>query len=699
MVLHNEPKIKNDIIFIDLFQQTYLTKMSKPLIIVESYTKTKTISKYLDNKYTVICSLGHINDLPKTDIGIDTTTWSGTYVPTKQKIISDIRTHVRNASAVYLASDPDMEGEAIAYHIKQNIQDLLNGKQCSRIKFHEITKRAVIESISHPQDINQNVVDAQEARRFIDRLIGYKLSPILWNQFNDNTLSVGRVQSVALSMCVSLLQKIQSSDIESFWLIIGVYNKLPFKLYHTETIYKAADERQVHQTLALLDFATVTTPEYKESTSTESPGAPYTTTSLQQDAYTKHRFTSKKTMQLAQDLYENGHITYMRTDSTNISPDFKNVIAAYIKENYGDEYVKFRSYKNKIANAQEAHEAVRVTTIKNLSTPDLSDDHNKLYKLIWKRTVASMMPNAEYINLDVIIMLKSPFKFIYRKSFLAKAGYLILYGTPETIQELEAFKNSCKNLKPSEYKAEANISNIPSLYNEVALIKALEKEGIGRPSTYASIIDKIISKKYVEKGQNPQKDISVCDIIKSKNKPSALDRVQRQINTGGKQKDLLVPTQLGMTIIQYLQDKVPFLLDITFTANMEGALDRICDQIENKTVVLSDFYQNHLLPVLPATPLQQPSKQPKQKTSGIIKTKYGYCYYHASSDRYTNIESYLKWREISADALSDKDIKFLRSLPKKIGDDTYLCIGQYGLYIKEKNKNVRLDKNKWADYL
>jgi DNA topoisomerase-1 len=668
----------------------------KPLIIVESYTKTKTISKYLDNKYTVICSLGHINDLPKTEIGIDTATWSGAYVPTKPKIINDIRKHVRDASAVYLASDPDMEGEAIAHHIKNTINDLLRNKQCFRIKFHEITKKAVAESLSNPQDINQHVVDAQEARRFIDRLIGYKLSPILWNQFNDNTLSVGRVQSVALSMCVSLLQNIQSSEIESFWMIIGIYNKMHFKLYHNEPseVYKETDESKVHQTLNSFNFLQKYITEFEESVSTDSPGAPYTTTSLQQDAYIKHRFTSKKTMQLAQDLYENGHITYMRTDSTNISNDFKNVIASYVKATYGDEYVKFRSYKNKIANAQEAHEAVRVTAINNLSVSDLSDDHNKLYKLIWRRTTASMMPNAEYINLDVIIPYGS-YKFIHRKSFLAKAGYLIVYGTQENITDMEAFKNSCKNLKSSEYRADANIANIPSLYNEVALIKALEKEGIGRPSTYASIIDKIVSKKYVEKGQNPHKDVHVFDMVKTKN--NSIQKVERQINTGGKQKDLLVPTQLGINIIKYLQEKVPFLLDITFTANMEGAMDRICDQIERKAAVLTEFYVNHLLPIIPVT--ETSSKSSKQKTSGIIKSKYGYCYYHASSNRYTNIESYLKWRAISADDLTDVDIKFLRSLPKKIAEDTYLCIGQYGLYIKEKNKNMRLDQSKWSEYI
>jgi DNA topoisomerase-1 len=679
--------------------------MSKPLIIVESYTKTKTISKYLDNKYTVICSLGHISDLPKTDLGIDTATWSGRYIPTKQKIIDDIRSNVKKATAIYLASDPDMEGEAIAHHIKNNIQDLLNGKQCHRIKFHEITKKAVTEALANTQDINQNVVEAQEARRFIDRLVGYKLSPTLWAKFGNNSLSVGRVQSAALGMCVTLLNKIEQSDIEAFWVILGKYNGLHFRLHHRDQLFKTSDKQVVQKTLDLFDFKSVPNINFKDSQSSESPSPPYTTTSLQQDAYAKHRFTSKKTMQLAQDLYENGHITYMRTDSTNISNDFKNVIIAYIKQAYPPEYAKFRSYKNKIANAQEAHEAVRVTHIDHQDVPNLSDDHNKLYKLIWKRTVASQMINAEYINTEVILTypVVSDYSFRYKKSFLTNPGYLIVYCEQAVdASALTGFKEGFKDpgsTRPSEYIAEASVTATPSLYNEIGLIKALEKEGIGRPSTYASIIEKLLSKGYVQKGSNPQKDVSLCNIIKTKTK--GLQEVENKINIGGKQKDLLVPTQLGISIIEYLEQTVPFLLDISFTSKMEDALDRICDQTQTKRGVLTDFYENHLVPVLPAQQSAQPATPAPQKTkqSGIIQTKYGYCYYHAKTNKYTNIESYLKWRQISADNLSDKDIKFLKSLPKRLDNGTYLHIGPYGLYIKDKNKNVKLDKSKWLQYL
>lgn len=682
-------------------QASHYPSMSKPLIIVESFTKTKTIAKYLDNKYTVICSLGHITDLPKNDLGIDTDTWTASYIPTKQKIIDDIRSNARKASAVYLASDPDMEGEAIAHHIKHIIRDLLSTKECRRIKFHEITKKAVTEALANPQDINQHVVDAQESRRFIDRLVGYKLSPTLWAKFNNNTLSVGRVQSAALGMCVTLMKKIQDGNIEAYWGILCTVDKLQFKLYHNNELFKATVKEDVHNTLDYFDFKTEFNLAFKEKSTSESPSPPYTTTSLQQDAYTKYKFSSKKTMQLAQALYENGHITYMRTDSTNISNDFKNVIINYINQMYSPALAKFRSYKNKIANAQEAHEAIRVTNLTTIDTAaSLSNDHNKLYKLIWKRTVASQMVNAEYINLDVILTTNKhqDYKFIHKKSFLIKAGYLVVYNAEEESSALEAFKHSMNKsaLKPSEYIAEANVTTPPSLYNEISLIKALEKEGIGRPSTYASIIEKLLSKHYVEKGSNPQKEVVLQNIVKTQ---KCTKEVENKINIGGKHRDLLVPTELGVAIIQHLQENVPFLLDLGFTSKMEGALDQICEQLQTKQAVLTDFYQNHLVPVIPTLPTSSSlSTQLNKKESGIISTKYGYCYYHSKTNKYTNIESYLKWRNISATDLTDKDIKFLKSLPKKLDDGTYLHIGPYGLYIKDKNKNVKLDKSKWSQY-
>ena len=663
----------------------------KPLIIVESFTKTKTINKYLNNEYDVICSLGHFQDLPKNELGIDTKSWTGHYVPTNPKIIKNIREHVKKSNKIYIASDPDMEGEAIAHHVKTVIQDLLKDKECFRIEFHEITNRAIHNALENPRQINKYIVEAQESRRFVDRLVGYKLSPLLWEKFEDNFLSVGRVQSVALSMCKEMYEKIQNHEINPQWIILAITNHLEFRLYQDDKLYEAKTKEEVLQILQKLDLQIKFSITHKETNSSESPNPPYTTTTLQQDAYNKHHFSSKKTMQLAQVLYESGYITYMRTDSTHIANDFKNKIIQYINETYPPELAKFRSYKTKVANAQEAHEAIRVTDVYN-KTINLSQDHQNLYELIWKRTVASQMINAEYTNIEVqMIFEKLPYTFITKKSFLSKQGYLLIYSIP--LGNIEEFKKGLTSIKIKHFKAEAIINNPPTLYNEISLIKALEKEGIGRPSTYTSIIEKILTKKYVEKGSNPQREIKVIDIFKSK---TGIVEKENSIKTGGKQKDLFVPTEIGIKIINYLQEKVPFLLDVKFTSNMENALDKVCDHTVTKKSILDDFYNDYLIPVVPQTVT---IKSQPNKTSGIIKTKYGYCYYHAIANKYLNIESYLNWKQKSAEDLTLQEINFLKTLPKILEDKTELHLGPYGFYIKDKNKNIRLDKSKWDSFI
>jgi DNA topoisomerase-1 len=673
----------------------------KPLIIVESYTKTKTISKYLDNKYDVICSLGHINNLPVNELGIDTVTWKGKYIDTNSKIIANIRKHAKDASCIYIASDPDMEGEAIAMHIYNAIKSLIS-VPVHRIRFHEITKRAITESLTNPEEINQDIVDAQESRRFVDRLVGYKLSPILWNNLSDNTLSVGRVQSVALLMCIKMLSKIQANEATPYWVLIATFapNNIEFKLHNSSNdVFKTTDKQLLYSILQHCTFDKNYSMTFTESVSHESPSAPYTTTSMQQDAYNKLRFSSKKTMLLAQQLYENGLITYMRTDSTHISDAFKKNILSYVNEKYGANYAKFRSYKNKIANAQEAHEAIRITNVNaNIPSCNLSDDHNRLYDMIWKRTIACQMVNAEYLNISV--SLKYPgidYTFIHKKPILMSQGYLIVYGI-QIDTSPDEFKTSMSSMKIKDFQCKGSIDTPPSLYNEIQLIKALEKEGIGRPSTYASIVDKLLSKKYVCKGQNPQQDIPIKHIIKTK---TGIQELADKIAVGGKQKDLLVPTELGIKIITYLETIVPFLLDIHFTATMEDSLDKICQKEMSKKQLLDGFYNDYLAPVVKMNEHTTivSSKPAKTFASGIVKTKYGYCYYHASTKKYTNIESYLKWKNIAVEGLQEKDIKFLKSLPKKLEDGTELHIGQYGLYIKNKNKNCKLDKSKWESYI
>lgn len=676
----------------------------KPLIIVESFTKTKTISKYLDKQYDVICSLGHINNLPSNELGIDTNTWTGSYVITNPKIVKNIRDYVKNTDMIYIASDPDMEGEAIAHHIHNTISNLLKNKTCRRIEFNEITKNAIKNAIENPRDINTNIVNAQETRRFVDRLVGFKLSPLLWNSFNDNTLSAGRVQSIALMLCINAMKKIKEHNIELFWNIFGYFNAsnklIEFKYCTSDTpLTIKYDSKEcslkdttnmVQETLKNINFDNKYTVKIDEKLSEEKPSAPYITTTLQQDAYNKLKFSSKKTMQLAQQLYENGHITYMRTDSVNISVDFKFKIVNYVKEVYGENYAKIRSYSNKVSNAQEAHEAIRITNVNYI--PQSSDDIDKLYNLIWKRTIASQMQNAKYQN--IIVYLQHPkdiYRFIHNKPILIFDGYLKVYNI-ECSDDCNAYKKLFEKIKPVKFIAKANISNVPSLYNEVTLIKELEKNGIGRPSTYSSIVDKLITKKYVSKGTNPQNTYNTHNFIRTNTEISS---EAHTFAIGGKNKDLFVPTEIGNNIIEYLQQNVKFLLDINFTSNMENAMDMICENKTSKIQMLNDFYNNHILPLCQNMPINNK----KEYKSGIIKTKYGYCYYHQEEKRYTNIESYLNWKNKKAKDLDDKEIKFLASLPKILKDGKELHIGQYGLYLKENGKNIKLDKTQWDTFI
>lgn len=685
----------------------------KCLIIVESFTKTKTISKYLNNNddgntYVITASAGHICDLPKEELGFSTETWEAVYIPTKENIIKKIRDLTKEADIIYFATDPDTEGEAIANHIKNYIKDLLKNKKSYRIKFNEITKSAIQNALQNPLEIDNNLVSAQETRRILDRLIGFKLSPMLWKKFNNNTsLSAGRVQSVALKICIDMMDDIINTKLTPYWIVIGKFKcftkLLECKLYNENNIVKITELDNIKTLFKNLLFDNIWNISFTEKNTSQSPPPPYTTTSLQQDAYNKLRMSSKKTMLIAQSLYENGLITYMRTDSTNISQDAKYSIISYITDNYGKDYSKLRTYKTKVVNAQEAHEAIRITkpSKTDIDYEGITEDHKKLYNLIWKRTIACQMINAEYLDLDIIIIDESidPYKFICKKSLLIKEGFLKILSPNSSIDDPDEWKKlinkkieTKKTVKPIEFKADGNIIEPSSMYNEVSLIKALEKEGIGRPSTYSSIIDKLYTKKYVLKGCNPQQKLNTEDFIKTKDK---LEVIEKVIEIGGKQKDLLIPTDLGIDIINYLSKLIPFILDIKFTAYMEEALDKICSNIVSKIDTLNIFY-NKIKPHIEDNIKINKEKKEALK-SGFIKSKYGYCYYNSDTNKYTNIDSYLKWKKITVEQLTEIDKKFLISLPKNISKSITINIGPYGIYLKDNKKNIKLDKNKWDD--
>ena len=683
----------------------------KSLVIVESYTKSKTIQKYLGDDYIVSYSSGHIYNLPKETLGFNIDDWKPSYISINAKIIKKLREYVKQCDKIYLAADPDIEGEAIAYHIKCALKDLLKKKECYRIKFNEITKPIILDAIANPIDINMNIVKAQETRRIVDRLIGYRISPILWSKFNNNYLSAGRVQLASLLICINQMNKIINKELTPLWTVsckmkIKSIPLIQANMYRNNELFKSENENDVISIMKSLKTDDKYNIEYTKKESKTYPSAPYTTTTMQQDAYNNHKITSKKTMQLAQDLYENGLITYMRTDSTNISEDAKNLILNYIKKTYGEENAKYRTFKTKVVNAQEAHEAIRVTNPSNIDInnafTNITPYHTKLYNLIWKRCIACLMADAEYR--DINITLKKDEEFRCTKSFLTKPGYLLVLSPDKKIEDFKNFIEDIENNKiaiAKEFLSKPEINNIPSMFNEVALIKKLEKEGIGRPSTYAATIEKILSKKYVELGSNPHQILELNEYIK---KNIGIDKNIIKINIGGKEKDLLIPTEIGILICDYLKVISPYLCDLKFTALMENELDEIMTGANNIDILnnLNDKINNTI--AISANDnksfITLSNELPK---SPIINTKYGYCYYHSDTKKYTNIESYLSWKKIKVDKLEKKDIDFLASLPKKIVIDNkifYINIGKYGLYLKdESNNNIKLDKKKWDDLI
>lgn len=568
------------------FQEDDMTS----LIIVESFTKTKTISKYLGSGYTVICSLGHFKDLPSKELGIDTNTWNGRYVTTNKKIAKNITEKVKTHDTIYIASDPDVEGEAIAYHIKSLIKDTLKGKACYRIKFNEISKSSILEAIERRGIIDMDVVMAQETRRFVDRLVGYKLSPFLWKRFNNYRLSVGRVQSIALSLCAIAVDESGSSG--AYWVIKTVDSlKLEMRWHEKEKVVRFNSKEGLMETLACINLLSKTSVESCRRSSMEHPPPPYTTTSMQQDAYNKFKFTAKRTMKLAQDLYEGGHITYMRTDSVSISADFSKKIASFVLHSFGEGLMKPREFKSK-ANSQEAHEAIRMTEICKRDADGLSKDHQRLYDAIWKRTVASQMADAEYTNLDIKLFFENSRGCFYgTRSFLVVPGFLLLYD--KKIADVWD-RDVLDGIAVQSLLCQASFDSSPP-YNEVGLIKRLEKEGIGRPSTYATIMDKLLEKNYAEVGKLPENVISVSDYTKT---VGGIKESERMVNVVCKSSDLVLPTELGRAVLRHMSEGLSFVLDISFTRELEEELDNIMKRKDTKIDVLNRFYCSYIEPVM-----------------------------------------------------------------------------------------------------
>lgn len=569
------------------------------LVIVESPSKAKTIKKYLGKDFEVIASQGHIIDLPASKMGVDLDNDFKPEYKTmkgKAKIIKEIKDMAKNADVIYLATDPDREGEAIAWHLK-NLLNIKDDEKC-RIEFNEITKNAVKKAVEKPREINQDLVDAQQARRILDRIVGYKLSPLLWKKVKKGT-SAGRVQSVALKLIVDKEREIRNFIPEDYYLMYA-------KLQRSEDIVLAKfygdingkielkDKKQVDSIIKKIDNKEYKIIDIKKSERRKNPPFPFTTSSMQQEASRKLGFGVKKTMMVAQRLYEAGYITYMRTDSIRLSDDARKMAKEYINEKFGSKYYLEREFKAK-GNAQDAHEAIRPTHLD--ATITMGKDEEKLYNLILNRFLASQMAIAIYDTTKIRVNVED-YIFHINGSVIKFDGFMKLYiegkddkvktkeeaeDDDDEIKVLPEFKIG-EILKQKELKADKKTTEPPARYTEASLVKIMEEKGVGRPSTYAPTISTIEERYYIEK-----------------------------------EGRYLKPTQLGEIVNKLLEDNFKDIVDVKFTADMENKLDDIADSKENYVEMLKDFYKPFNENLLKVQDKIEKVKIPEEETDVICE--------------------------------------------------------------------------------
>jgi DNA topoisomerase I len=701
----------------------------KIVVIVESSTKAKSIEQYLNaidpkNEYKVVACYGHICDLVKDkNYGIHPETFVPIYeyIKSNMNTINKLKSLNSKADKVLLASDNDREGEIIAWHLKQ----VLNPKRYERIVFNEITMDALRYAISHAKDIDMKMVNAQQTRRVFDRLIGFRLTKTLWNEFSmSSVLTAGRVQSVVLMVIIQKEREILKFITERYWNVINNFKYIEnTKLYDAnknDTLVKITDQKTLTNLLKVL----LQQNYYMKSDSSEvkkrieNSSLPFTTSTLQQKAFSKG-FSIKSTMSIAQELYEKGCITYMRTDSTTINESMKQNIYKYITDTYGQKYVcKKGGVKGKTqTNAQEAHEAIRPTNLSNTSDIignklKLGPRHKLLYELIFERTIAAFMIPAVYNELNVKIYHEKIEKNLY---FLGKLKVLIEPGWKKAIHseigtETENETDVNKSFVQILDKLKRKITSIevigncvwtlpPTRYNESTIIKYMETNGIGRPSTYVSILNKLYDRKYLnanESREGPVKEyldyIASSDTIK--------ERVEKRPTYSEKNK--IVPTDIGIQISDFLSTNFKEVVNVDFTNQLETKLDKIANGEETYDTIIRKFHDF----IIQRTNLPKKSKDEKKelkvfnKTININKLEYiirvakfgpviQYKNKDGSKDIYINLKPYLQMKKSTIDKINAKDIEFLLSFPKKILNGKYIVdYKSYGFFVKDVNTDV-----------
>ena len=571
--------------------------MNKNLVIVESPAKAKTIEKFLGEEYKVQSSYGHIRDLKKKNFSIDTDSFAPQYeIPAdKQKIVQTLKKMATESETVWLASDEDREGEAISWHLQQVLE--LDPARTKRIVFHEITKNAILEAIENPRTIDENLVNAQQARRLLDRIVGFKLSPVLWRKVKP-ALSAGRVQSVAVRLIVEREREVMAFQSEASYRVTALFQTEKGEEVKAELSRRFQTKEEAVAFLELCKGATYTIQEVTKKPAKRTPAPPFTTSTLQQEAAHRLGLSVAQTMMIAQRLYESGMITYMRTDSVNLSKLCLAASKAHITETMGKEYAQTRQYHTSSKGAQEAHEAIRPTYMDKTEIQG-SAQEKRLYELIWKRTIACQMADAQIERTQAVISISGvdDCQFVASGEVITFDGFLKVYQAQNLSMEDEE-NEAGENLLPtlangqvlagSEVLATQRFSQRPPRYNEASLVKKLEELGIGRPSTYATTITTIQDREYVQKGDKQGETVAYTTIALN---GGNITETEKEITVGAERGKLL-PTDTGIVVNDFLQVSFPEIMDYNFTAEVEKEFDDIAEGKAEWTQVIRKFYED-----------------------------------------------------------------------------------------------------------
>ena len=683
--------------------------MLKNLVIVESPAKAKTIEKFLGKEYKVMSSYGHIRDLRKKNFSIDVeNNFEPIYeIPAdKKELVATLKKMASEAQMVWLASDEDREGEAISWHLYEVLG--LKPENTRRIVFHEITKNAILKAIETPRSIDMNLVDAQQARRVLDRIVGFELSPVLWKKIKP-ALSAGRVQSVAVRLIVEREEEIKAFKSEPYFRVSAVFSTADGAEVKAELSKRLQSEQEAREFLNDCISATYKVGDVTVKPVKKSPAPPFTTSTLQQEASRKLGFTVSQTMMVAQRLYEAGHITYMRTDSVNLSSLAINTISAEIKDKLGEQYLKVRRYHTNSKGAQEAHEAIRPTYI-DKHTIDGTAQEKRLYTLIWKRTIASQMADAELekTTIDILPSTRSE-HFTATGEVIKFDGFLNVYieGHDDDNAESEAEGMLPKmmvgdSLQNNSMVATQRFTQQPIRYTEASLVKKMEELGIGRPSTYAPTISTIQQREYVEKGDKQGEKREFITLTLKAGKISARTKSE----TVGADKGKLIPTDIGVVVNEFLTKYFPNILDYNFTANVEEKFDDVAEGKLQWNDEISSFYKMFHPGVEEAMNMRLEHKVGERqlgvdpKTGKPVSVKIGRFgplvqLGEGDTEEKPQFASLLKGQSVSTITLEEalKLFEFPRTIGEYEDKDVTVAIGRFGPYIKHDNKFVSIPKD------